>query len=120
MFNYILKRILLGIVSLFLLIVIVYFLLGIKNTTPISPDKFKTDAEYQAQLANFGLDKPLITRFGIYLAGLFKGDLGPVYDPQTAGNNDIGSLFFGPLKYTIIITSISFVIGSILGIILGF
>ena len=120
MTNYIFKRILLGFISLFLLIVVVFFLLELIGTSPIDPTKYKSAKEYDEALKVAGLNDPLIIRFFHYITGLFKGDFGHVYDPQKAGSNDISKIFFGPLKYSIIVTSIAFVIGTILGIGLGF
>ena len=120
MINYIFKRTLLGFLSLFLLIVVVFFLLSLVGTSPIDPLKFKTPESYQAAMEVAGLNDPLIVRFFHYISGLFVGDLGHVYDPQTAGSNKISTLFFGPLKYSIIVTTISFFIGTFVGIGLGF
>ena len=120
MFNYILKRTLLGFISLFLLIVVVFFLLSLVGASPIDPTKYKTTEQYQAAMNDSGLNDPLLIRFFNYIKGLFTGDLGHVYNPQTAGSNKISTLFFGPLKYSIIVTSISFAIGTTIGIGLGF
>ncbi|MCR8613080.1 MAG: ABC transporter permease [Mycoplasma sp.] len=119
MFSYIIKRLLLTIVSLIALIIITYFLMGLLKGNPLDPSKYKTTAEYDKAVHDFGLDKSVAAQFASWFAGLFRGDLGPIYNPAAAGVNKIQDLFFGPLKYTLLITSSAFILSTIIGVTLG-
>lgn len=120
MFNYILKRFFLGLISMIILLVIVYFLLGLVKSNPIDPASYNDQEQYEIVFKEFGLDKNIVERFFIYVGGLFQGNFGNVYNPASVGASSVTEVFFSPLKYTIIISSFAFVFGSIIGIILGF
>lgn len=79
MAKYIIKRLLVGAVTLLVLITITFFL---ERAIPGSPF-VRTDDEspamekaYEELNAKYGLDKPLMEQYVIYLKGLAHGDLG--------------------------------------------
>lgn len=114
MTRYILKRIFLALVSLFVLITIVYLLTATFADTPYKGDPGNFEAWKEAN----GFNQPVIVRYGIYLKDFFTGNFGKIY----ANNNGftyIPDLFFKPLFWTLLITIPSFIISAILGSFLG-
>ena len=79
--NYIIKRILTGIFSLFVLITVTFFLTRSMPGSPfqssnISPNMVETmEKEY-------GLDEPAAVQYKNYLTGLLRGDMGISYKKQ--------------------------------------
>ncbi|MBP3892360.1 MAG: ABC transporter permease [Solobacterium sp.] len=77
MLKYIVKRLLVGIVTLFILATIVFF--GVK-AMPGNPfakqDKFMSPEAYAALERKYGLDKPLTEQYVIYMNNVLHGDFG--------------------------------------------
>ena len=118
MLNYFLKRIGLGILSLFLILVFTYFLVGLSTKSPFDPIKFPNAAELAQQK---GFNDPIVERFFRYLKGIFSGDFGEIYNTDvTNGLSSISEVFFSPLKYTIAFTLPAFFISLVLALTLGF
>ena len=78
MFEKILKRVLLAAVSLFAIITITFFLMNIIPGDPFMSEK-ATEETRAILIAKYGLDKPLIVQYGLYLQNLFHGDMGTSY-----------------------------------------
>lgn len=76
MAKYILKRILIGIVTLFVLSSATFFLMKATPGSPISGEKYKTAEARAAAEERYGLNKPVIEQYAIYLDGVLHGDLG--------------------------------------------
>ena len=76
MLKYSIKRILLAIVTVFIIAAITFFAMNAIPGGPFSKEK-ATDPAVQAILeARFNLDKPVIEQFFIYLGNLLHGDFG--------------------------------------------
>jgi len=75
--KYILKRLVGSLVTLFIVITATFFLMRFMPGGPFTGEK-KLDPAIQKNLeAAYGLDKPLLTQYGMYLEGIVHGDLGP-------------------------------------------
>ncbi len=114
MIKYLVKRVSLAIISLFLLLTIVYLLTASFADTPYLGDP----NDYQNWMESNGFNKPVVVRYGIYLSNFFRGDFGAIYSTNN-GFNNIPDFFFKPLLWTLWITIPSFFISVILGTILG-
>lgn len=79
MFRYVLKRVLIGIVTLFLLSSATFFLMKATPGSPISGEKFKNAAQRELMMKKYNLDKPLFEQYKIYMTDLVHGDLGRKY-----------------------------------------
>lgn len=89
MFRYILKRLGYGILTLFLVSVITFFLMNIIPGGPFLSEKAKTP-EVMAELeAKYGLDKPLPVQYVNYMTNILKGDLGDSTKQRGRTVNDI-------------------------------
>ena len=119
MTSYILKRILLGILTLFIVIVLVYLLVATFKGTPNyrgAVDK----KSYDAWIKTNGFDDPAIVRFFRYIKGVLHGDFGAIYDKSSTGYSSVVDQTFKPLKYTMMVMIPSYFIGMIIGIFVGF
>lgn len=120
MAKYILKRILAGIVSLFTLITITFFLMHSIPGGPFSPaEERKTPPEVLAKIeAKYGLDKPIHIQYINYLKQLSKGDLGMSFkNRDTSVNSLISRGFPVSAKVGLVATIVSLCIGIPLGIV---
>jgi peptide/nickel transport system permease protein len=123
----IVKRLLFLIVVIWSAATIVFFIPRLSNKSPIR-ERFATLArtggfspqDLEAIIASynekFGLDKPLLEQYAVYIAGIARGDLGVSLNlyPKT-----VWDLILEALPWTIslllVTTVLSFIIGNLLG-----
>ena len=74
--KYIIKRVLIGFVTLFVLASVTFFLMKATPGSPFSLAKNKTPEALAAAEAKYNLDKPLMEQYVIYLKGVAQGNLG--------------------------------------------
>ncbi|MCL2114563.1 ABC transporter permease [Lactococcus protaetiae] len=73
--KYILKRVLLMVLTLFLVITATFFLMQVMPGTPFNNPKLSPD-QVHALMITYGLDKPLWQQYLIYLGHAFTGNFG--------------------------------------------
>ncbi len=115
--NYILKRVLEGILVVFLVIVLNFFLI---HAAPGSPATFlagdQSTPEYRAQIQHeFGLDQPIPVQLGMYLMQVLQGNLGYSYSYQ----QPVLALISERLGATLLLMLGTVILSAVLGIILG-
>lgn len=115
MLRYIGKRVLFGIVSLFALIVIVFFLTRLMPGNPFNYENINQSVRDEL-LSHYGLDRPVMEQLGVYLGNLMRGDLGISY--KKAGMT-VNQLILTEAPYTLRLGVISYAIALGLGIFLG-
>ena len=76
--RYIVKRILLALVSLFAIITITYFLMNLMPGDPFMSEK-ASEENRAILIAKYGLDQPVYVQYGKYLENLLHGDMGTSY-----------------------------------------
>ena len=76
MLRYFVKRILLAIVTVFIIITITFFTMNAVPGGPFSAEKAPTAAVQAVLEERYNLDKPVGTQFILYLNNIFHGDLG--------------------------------------------
>ncbi len=86
---YILKRLLLAIVTIFLVIVITFFVMHAIPGGPFLSEKSPSPEVTAALEAKYGLDKPLMEQFFTYLKGAVKFDFGPSIKQRGRAVSDI-------------------------------
>ena len=72
-----LRRVLEGMITLFFVLLLTFFLLRLMPGNPFDGDKGLSPLVKQALEARFHLNEPIWMQFLLYLKGLFHGDLGP-------------------------------------------
>ena len=76
--RYMLKRILLAVISIFAIITITYFLMNLMPGDPFMSEK-ASEENRAILIAKYGLDQPVYVQYGRYLEHLFHGDMGTSY-----------------------------------------
>ena len=70
MTKYIIKRILLAILTVFIIAAITFFLMHAVPGGPFNREKALSEATIKALNERYGLDQPLVVQFFLYLKGL--------------------------------------------------
>jgi peptide/nickel transport system permease protein len=122
MTTYIIRRLLMAVVVLVLVSLIVFFVMRLLPGDPLvifmgrsagissmSPEQL----EYLR--VQYGLDKPLMVQYAIWMAGIFQGDLGK----SIYYHEDVGSLLLERLPITLHLGLTAYILGSVGGIALG-
>lgn len=114
MWKYTLKRIVLGLVTIWFIATATFFAMHSVPGDPLSSDK-ATSERIRANLeAKYGLDQPLLSQYFIYLGNLAKGDLGISFTQENRSVNDIIREHF-PISATLGILALAFAaLGGIL------
>jgi oligopeptide transport system permease protein len=89
LFKYVIKRIIMALLTIFLVATITFFLMYFVPGGPFLSEKAPSQATIDALNAKFGLDKPVIVQYKNYLVNLIKGDLGPSLKQRGRTVNDI-------------------------------
>lgn len=75
MAKYIIKRLFISLLTIFVLVTTTFFLMKLLPGNPFLNDKVPEEIQQQ-QLAYYGLDKPVIEQYFIYMGNLLRGDFG--------------------------------------------
>ncbi len=118
MVKYILKRFLASLVTIWVVITLTFFLMRVMPGGPFDGEK-KVPEQIKANLEEkFGMNKPLMVQYGMYLKNLLKGDLGPAmkYEGRTV-NWVIDYSFPTSAKLGAVSVIVSLVIGVYMGVV---
>ncbi len=77
MVKYIIKRVIIGLISVFVVATLTFFLMNMVPGGPFVSDKAVSPAAQKALEAKFGMDKPLLQQYTTYMSDLLHGDMGP-------------------------------------------
>ena len=118
MAKYLTKRVLRGVLTIFLSVTFTFFLLRLMPSDPvqmlIDP---KMSEETVAQLyAQYGLDKPLMAQYGNYLLQLLQGNMGTSFSHK---NTPVTQVLMGDLPWTLLLMGISVTLSLLIGIPVG-
>lgn len=122
MTTYIIRRLILGIVVLFLMTLIVFFAMRLLPGDPLvifmgqqAASGSMPEAQMEALRHEYGLDKPVMVQYFDWLGGLFRGDLGT----SIYYHEDVGQLLRERFPVTLHLGFVAFIISNVLGILLG-
>jgi len=76
MTRYIVKRVILAVVTILLICIITFFAMNAVPGGPFNKEKALSPATIAALEARYNLDKPVGTQFLLYMKGILKGDFG--------------------------------------------
>lgn len=77
MFKYILKRIFMGVLTIFVLVTISFFMIHAVPGGPFDADSSDmSEQAYENLVKEYGLDKPIYVQYGKYIGNLLRGDFG--------------------------------------------
>ena len=74
--KYILKRVIMSLITAFLVATLTFFVMNMVPGGPFLAEKAVTPQAQAAMEAKYGLDKPLFQQYTTYMTGLLKGDFG--------------------------------------------
>lgn len=119
MFKYIMKRLLLGLLTLFVLVAITFTMTKLMPGSPLQSKNVSGELLEKME-AQYGLDKPVIQQFFIYCKNLLKGDLGTSYKKVGTNVTDIIKQSMIPtLKLGIVTSILVLVVGIFAGIMMA-
>lgn len=117
MFKYIVKRLLLGIFTLFILATIVFFGMKAMPGSPFSRDnKAIPAATMEALNKKYGLDKPVSEQYVVYMKNVINGDFGVSISKK---GQSVTEIIKTRLPVTAKLGVIAFVVSMVVGITLG-
>ena len=117
MWKYILKRLAISIVTVFLVLFFLFLMLDLMPGSPFNDEKL-TETQLALLNAKYGLDQPFFTRFFNYLRlVIFEGDFGVSYAIQK--DVAVSTLISGRVMITIRIGLQAIFLGTIIGLLLG-
>lgn len=113
---YIIKRILLAIVTLFIVALLTFILMHSVPGGPFNKEKAITKAAMAALEKKYGLDKPYYEQFLIYLRNIVTFDFGPslVYRGR-----DVTEFILSGFKTSALVGGIAMILAIIVGTVLG-
>ena len=116
MVKYTLKRLLMAVVTLWVIITMTFVLMHAIPGNPFADEK-RIQPEIMATLnAKYGLDKPLIEQYGIYMSNLVRGDFGVSLKYQ---NRTVNSLIAQGFPVSMTLGAAACLIGIGIGILFG-
>lgn len=110
------QRLMQGVIVIFLVTAITFFLINLAPGGPSAVTRMEaTEAERQALIERLGLDKPILVRYGEWLAGAVSGDLGTSFSTSQPVMQRIAER----LPNTALLTLLTLIVSVLGGIILG-
>ena len=114
---YILKRILLAILTVWIVITVTFFVMHAVPGGPFMSEKAITASAQKALEAKYGLDKPLLEQYGTYLKDIVtKFDFGPSLKQR---GRVVVDIIMDGMKTSVKLGVIAAVIAGVFGIVLG-
>lgn len=115
MFKYVMKRLFYAALTLFVLIALTFFMMRLLPGDPFIGEKAIPETTKAALIAKYGLDKPMIVQFFMYIGNVLRGDLGISIHYNRPVMDIIAQAF--PYSFDLGIRSLIF--ATIMGVLLG-
>ncbi len=113
--KYIVKRVLLAILTIFVISLITFFAMNAIPGGPFNSEKATSEATKAALEARYNLDKPVIVQYGLYMKNLLQGDLGVSLKTGRNISDIIGESFPISAKLGLAAACLAIVLGLVLG-----
>ena len=113
--KYIIKRIILAIVTVLLICIITFFLMNAVPGGPFNREKALSEATIQALNERYNLDKPILVQFGLYMKGILQGDFGVSLKNGREIKEIIGESFPISCRIGLMAMAVALVLGTVLG-----
>lgn len=122
MFRYVLKRIGVGLLTLFILSTLTFFLMHAIPGSPFAGETSNLPASVVKQLnEKYGLDKPVLEQYVTYFSNVLKGDFGvSIYRKGRSISTIIGNGIMATVKVGLVASIYSVIVGILLGTIAAF
>ena len=112
--KYIVKRVFLAIVTIFVISAITFFAMNLIPGGPFNKEKALSPAVQQTLEERYNLDKPVYVQFGLYLKNLLHGDWGV----SLKSGRDIWTDMWAKFQVSAKLGGIAAIVAIIVGIIL--
>lgn len=116
MTKYLLKRIFYMLLTLFIVATATFFLMKAMPGSPYANEAKMTLTQRHIMDEQYGLNKPIIVQYLIYLGGMFKGDFGTSFQ---YANQSVSSLIMPRLAVSMQLGLQAMVLGVVFGALLG-
>ena len=117
MSRYVLKRVVIALVTIFVIMFVLFMLLSLMPGSPFNNEEKLTPDQVAALRAHYGLDRPVIERFFLYVWNMLHGDFGVSYNIMT--NMPIANMVGPRIALTLTVGLKAGSLGSLLGLVLG-
>ncbi len=115
--SYIVKRIILAIVTIWVVLTVTFFVMHLVPGGPFVSEKAVSPSVQKAMEAKYGLDKPLLEQYGTYIKDIVtKFDFGPSLKQK--GRQVIDIIFDG-MRTSLKLGVIAAALGAVVGVVLG-
>lgn len=115
MAKYIIKRILMAVLTIFLICLITFFLMNAIPGGPFNKEKALSETTIQALNERYNLDKPVYEQFFLYMKNLLQGDFGVSLKNGREISAIIGESFPISLQLGLTAVVIALICGTIFG-----
>ncbi|MFV0342834.1 MAG: ABC transporter permease [Anaerocolumna sp.] len=115
MAKYIGKRLLYAFLTLMVLVALTFFMMRLLPGDPFIGEKAVPETTLKALNEKYGLDKPMLVQFTMYVTNIFKGDLGL----SMYYNRPVTDVIFKAFPYSLDLGLRSLLFASIMGVLLG-
>ncbi len=115
--GYVVKKVLISIITLLLVILILFLLMELMPGSPFNNPKL-SDEQRAILEVSYGLDKPVLYRYFLYVKNILKGDFGVSYNLSI--DTPVAVLIRNRLPVSVMIGLAATLAGSLLGLSLGF
>lgn len=122
MLNYFLKRLLYAVPIAFVVSALCFALVYLAPGDPLSA-VLPADASKEmvdAVKARYGLDKPVLQQYGLWLARALQGDLGQSISTGRSVSLEIGSAIGNSILLALVASGLGLSIGGLLGVVAGY
>ena len=116
MLRYVIKRVAMGLLSIFIVATLTFFLMNLVPGGPFVAEKSISAEAQEALNAKFGLDKPLMQRYLIYMNNLLHGDMGLSLRQR---GRSVSEIIFSKFPVSAGLAGIAVFISLVIGISLG-
>lgn len=116
MTKYIIKRIAMGLLSIFIVATLTFFLMNLVPGGPFVAEKSISKAAQEALAAKYGLDKPLFEQYITYITDFIKGDMGVSLRQR---GRTVSDIIFSKFPVSAKLAGIAVLVSLLVGIPLG-
>ena len=110
------RRLIAGVLTLFCIATLCFFVTRLAPGNPFSGERQLTDQAMANLEAYYGLDKPVFEQYGNTMWNYLRGDFGPSYYHR---DHEVSEIIWSSLGVSMILGSIAFVIALSVGLPLG-
>ena len=114
--SYVCKRVLIAVLTLFIILSVLFVMLKCMPGTPFNDEKL-SETQKAAIFAKYGLDQPIYVQFFTYIKNMISGDFGTSFGIQK--NMEVMNLVKNRIPISFGIGLSAVFVGTIIGILLG-